>query len=196
MGFMLANTFFGPSLIYSMASFDVRDLISGSLIHTEAILYWNTYLADHLETSREVAALLNKVIFKNNIIIYIRREISDIRKCQESCSSGLHCKCPEKKQVQDRVAYDLSLITIFVHIYDANDVHRNTPNIDTLGGTEEVLLITLTMEESSLGSLLAHYLGLGVTKETSWGVASYFQEIMCVTMIGNVAFLQSLCIRK
>lgn len=66
-----------------------------------------------------------------------------------------------------------------------NNAHRNTPKTDTLAGIEEVLRTMPMMEESSLGNPLDRCLVHVATKETSWGVASYFQEIMCAIMIGK-----------
>lgn len=74
-------------------------------------------------------------------------------------------------------------------ISHASDTHRNTLKTDTQAGIGGASHTMQMMEEYLLGAPWAHCLDHGAIKETSWGVASYFQEIMCATMIGKILML-------
>lgn len=73
------------------------------------------------------------------------------------------------------------ILYIYIYLFFG----RNTPKIDTLAGTEGVLLTTLMMDECLQEVQWAPSLGPDVRKGMSWGVASYFPEIMFVTMTGK-----------
>lgn len=74
-------------------------------------------------------------------------------------------------------------------ISHVSNAHRNTLKTDTLGGIEGASHTMQMMEEYLPGVPWAHSLDHDAIKETSWGVASYFQEIMCATMIGKILML-------
>lgn len=63
--------------------------------------------------------------------------------------------------------------------------HRSTPKIDIQAGIEGVLLTMQMMEECLQVARWAPCLGQDVKKVMSWGVASYFPEIMFATMTGK-----------